>query len=53
MDSTTVRIDRGRRRLSAEELVARHRRLPSVDHRAMRREAAEFFSAEGEVEVED
>lgn len=32
-----------RRRLSAEELVARHRRLPRVDHVRMRTEADEFF----------
>lgn len=32
-----------RRRLSAEELVARHRRLPRVDHARMRSEADEFF----------
>jgi prevent-host-death family protein len=35
-----------RRRLSAEELVARHRRLPRVDHARMRIEADEFFGAE-------
>jgi prevent-host-death family protein len=28
-----------RRRLTAEELVERHRRLPRVDHERMRREA--------------
>ncbi|MEU6143192.1 type II toxin-antitoxin system prevent-host-death family antitoxin [Streptomyces sp. NPDC047081] len=32
-----------RRRLSAEELVARHRMLPRVDHAQMRAEADEFF----------
>jgi prevent-host-death family protein len=32
-----------RRRLSAEELVARHRTLPRVDHGAMRREVEAFF----------
>ncbi len=31
-----------RRRLSAEELVVRHRRLPRVDHARMRAEADEF-----------
>ncbi|MEK8144465.1 hypothetical protein NKH18_30030 [Streptomyces sp. M10(2022)] len=35
-----------KRQLSAEELVARHRRLPRVDHELMRREADEFFAAE-------
>ncbi|MGH3751636.1 MAG: hypothetical protein ACRDRP_02895 [Pseudonocardiaceae bacterium] len=34
-----------RRRLSGEELVARHRRLPRVDHVRMRAEADEFFDA--------
>jgi prevent-host-death family protein len=37
---------RHRRRLSAEELVARHRRLPRVDHARMRQEADEFFGAD-------
>jgi prevent-host-death family protein len=32
-----------RRRLSAEELVVRHRMLPLVDHAQMRAEAEEFF----------
>lgn len=32
-----------RRRLSAGELVARHRRLARVDHARMRHEADEFF----------
>lgn len=32
-----------RRRLSAEELIERHRRLPRVDHAEMRREADEVF----------
>jgi prevent-host-death family protein len=35
-----------RRRLSAEELVARHRGLPRVDPAQMRREADDFFGAE-------
>jgi prevent-host-death family protein len=38
-----LRPIRHRRRLSAEELVARHRKLPRVDHRRMRQEADEFF----------
>lgn len=32
-----------RRRMTAEELVEKHRRLPRVDHDAMRREADEVF----------
>lgn len=32
-----------RRRLSAEELVERHRRLPRVDHAGMRQDADEFL----------
>ncbi|MEV0627998.1 type II toxin-antitoxin system Phd/YefM family antitoxin [Nonomuraea wenchangensis] len=32
-----------KRRLSAEELVAKHRRLPQVDYAEMRREADEVF----------
>lgn len=36
----------GRRRLTAEELVARHRLLPRVDHAELRREADEFFGSE-------
>ena len=35
-----------RRRLSAEELVARHRRLPRVDHARMRTEPDEFFGTQ-------
>jgi prevent-host-death family protein len=38
-----------RRRLSAEELVARHRRLPRVDHARMHQEADEFFGTEERV----
>jgi prevent-host-death family protein len=32
-----------RRHLSAEELIARHRRLPRVDYTQMRRDTDEFF----------
>lgn len=32
-----------KRRMSAEELVARHRRLPRVDFARMRQDADEFF----------
>lgn len=35
-----------RRRLSAEQLVARHRRLLRVDHARMRTEADEFFGTQ-------
>jgi prevent-host-death family protein len=42
-----------RRRLSAEELVARHRRLPRVDAAGMRREADEFFGTEDRVGDDD
>ncbi|MEU7453051.1 hypothetical protein [Streptosporangium roseum] len=38
-----------RRRLTAEELTARHRRLPRVDHERMRQEADEFFGTEDRV----
>lgn len=42
-----------RRRLTAEELVARHRKLPRLDHRAMRREADEFFGGTDRIGDED
>jgi prevent-host-death family protein len=42
-----------RRRPSAEELVARHRRLPRVDHARMRRDADEFFGDEDRVGDDD
>lgn len=38
-----------RRRLTAEELVERHKALPRVDHARMRREADEFFGEEDRV----
>lgn len=38
-----------RRRLTADELVERHRRLPRVDHGRMRDEADEFFGTEDRV----
>ncbi|WP_340558908.1 type II toxin-antitoxin system Phd/YefM family antitoxin [Streptomyces sp. GSL17-111] len=41
-----------RRRLSAEELVARHRTLPRLDHRELRREADEVFGDEDDVTVD-
>lgn len=34
-----------RRRLTAEELVERHRRLPRVDYALMQQEAEEFFGS--------
>ena len=39
--------------MTAEELVARHRRLPRVDHAEMRREADEFFDTEDRVGDDD
>lgn len=38
-----LRPIRRRHRLTAAELVERHRRLPPVDHATMRRDADEFF----------
>jgi prevent-host-death family protein len=42
-----------RRRMSAEELVVRHRRLPRVDPVRMRREADEFFGGDDRVGEDD
>lgn len=42
-----------RRRLSAEELVERHRGLPRVDHARLRRDADELFGTEDRVGAED
>jgi antitoxin (DNA-binding transcriptional repressor) of toxin-antitoxin stability system len=42
-----------RRRLTAGELVDRHRRLPRVDHDRMRDEAHEFFGTEDRVDGGD
>ena len=42
-----------RRRLSADELVERHRRLPRIDHDRMRDEADEFFGTEDRVDDGD
>ncbi|MEU3310358.1 type II toxin-antitoxin system Phd/YefM family antitoxin [Nocardiopsis sp. NPDC055551] len=39
-----------RRRLSARELVERHRHLPRIDHSAMRAEADELFGDEDRVD---
>ncbi|GAA2487684.1 type II toxin-antitoxin system Phd/YefM family antitoxin [Streptomyces sp. NPDC059506] len=48
-----LRPIRRRRRLSAEELVARHRRMPRVDHAVMRQEADDFFGADDRVGDDD
>jgi len=42
-----------RRRLTADELVERHRKLPRVDHDRMRDEADEFFGTEDRVDGGD
>jgi len=42
-----------RRRLTSEELVERHRRLPRVDAVQMRHEADEFFGTEDRVGADD
>jgi prevent-host-death family protein len=42
-----------RRRLTAEELVERHRRLPRVEYTRMRNEADEFFGTEDRVGADD
>jgi prevent-host-death family protein len=42
-----------RRRLTADELVERHRRLPRVDHARMRDEADELFGTEDRVDDTD
>lgn len=42
-----------RRRLTAEELVGRHRRMPRVDYTEMRREAEELFGTEDRVGTDD
>ncbi|MEU4803082.1 type II toxin-antitoxin system Phd/YefM family antitoxin [Actinosynnema sp. NPDC023587] len=41
------------RRWTADELVARHRRLPPVDHGRMRREADDHFGGEDRVGGDD
>lgn len=41
------------RRLTAEELVERHRKLPRVDYARMRQEADEFFGTEDRVGDDD
>ncbi|RJQ84987.1 type II toxin-antitoxin system Phd/YefM family antitoxin [Amycolatopsis panacis] len=48
-----VRPTPRRRRLTGEELVQRHRRLPTVEAAQMRREADEFFGTEDRVDSDD
>jgi prevent-host-death family protein len=42
-----------RRRLTAEELVERHRKLPRVDHARVQQESDEFFGTEDRVGDDD
>lgn len=42
-----------RRRLSAQELVERHRRLPRVEHGSLRSEVDEFFGTQDRVGDDD
>ncbi len=42
-----------RRRLTAEELTQRHRRLPRVEAAQMRQEADELFGAEDRIDSDD
>jgi prevent-host-death family protein len=42
-----------RRRLTAEELVERHRKLPRVDYARMRQEADELFGTDDRVGDDD
>jgi prevent-host-death family protein len=42
-----------RRRLSAEELVTRHRGLPSVGYQRMRQEADEYFGTKDRADGSD
>jgi len=42
-----------RRRLTAEELVTRHRRLPRVDPEEMRHEADQFFGTSDRIGDDD
>ncbi|WP_216892500.1 hypothetical protein [Nocardia alni] len=48
-DSSAAVMNAERRRLTAEELVERHRGLPHVDSAQMRDEADEFFGAEDRI----
>jgi prevent-host-death family protein len=42
-----------KRKLSAQELVERHRRLPRIDHAAMRDEADEFFGGPDRIDEDE
>ncbi|MBF6548442.1 type II toxin-antitoxin system Phd/YefM family antitoxin [Nocardia brasiliensis] len=42
-----------RRRLTAEELVDKHRRLPRLNYAEMRKEADEFFGSEDRIGDDD
>lgn len=42
-----------RRRLTAEELIERHRRLPRVDHARLRQDAGDFFGTEDRLGEDD
>jgi hypothetical protein len=49
MEVAELRPFARKRRLSAEELVARHRRLPRVDYAQMQKEADVLFGREDRV----
>ena len=53
MEIAELRPVTWRRRLSADELVERHRRLPRIDHDRMRDEADESFGTEDRVDDGD
>lgn len=42
-----------RQRLTAEELIERHRKLPRLDHIQLRHEADEFFGTEDRISDDD
>lgn len=44
-----LRSVRRLRRVSAEELVERHRRLPRLDHQTMRHDSDDFFGSEDRI----
>jgi prevent-host-death family protein len=53
IDVAELRPISRKRELSAEELVARHRKLPPVDYAQMRQEADELFGAEDRIGDDD
>lgn len=53
MEVAEVRPIPRRRRLSAQELVERHRRLPQIDAAAMRTEADRYFGSEDRINEDD